>query len=103
MIVSAKKDYSWNPGTCTCEDSKYLKRIADTSVIMCDEITSVMDLVSTKMTNNISTNVTKNCHSKKIKISLCFAYSFFTDYITADNYYYLLSLCEARVKTKKYW
>ena len=23
IIVSAKKDYSWNPSTCTCENSKY--------------------------------------------------------------------------------
>ena len=28
-----KKDYSWNPRTCICENDKYLKSIADTSVI----------------------------------------------------------------------
>ena len=28
-----KKDYSWNPSTCICENSKYLKSNADTSVI----------------------------------------------------------------------
>ena len=55
-----KKGYSWNPSTCICENSKYLKIIADTSVIACDEIISVMDIVSTKMTNTIATNVTKN-------------------------------------------
>ena len=44
-----KKDYSWNPSTCICEDSKYLKSIADTPVIMCDKIISVMDIVSTKI------------------------------------------------------
>ena len=27
--VCKKKDYSWNPSTCICENSKYLK-IADT-------------------------------------------------------------------------
>ena len=43
---------------------KYLKSIADISVIACDESMSVMDIVSTKMTNNIATNATKNCHSK---------------------------------------
>ena len=26
-----------------------------------------MDIVSTKMTNTIATNVTKNCHSKKVR------------------------------------
>ena len=33
-----KKDYGWNPSTSICENSKYLKSIADTSVIVCDEI-----------------------------------------------------------------
>ena len=31
-----KKDYSWNPSTCICGNSKYLESIADTSVIECD-------------------------------------------------------------------
>ena len=33
-----KKDYSCNPNTCIYENSKYLKSIADTSVIAYDEI-----------------------------------------------------------------
>ena len=37
-----KKDYSWNPSTCLCENDKYLKSIADTSVIECDGIISVL-------------------------------------------------------------
>ena len=32
IIVSAK-NYSWNPRTCICENSKYQKSIDDTSVI----------------------------------------------------------------------
>ena len=40
-------------------------------MIECDEITTVMDIVSTKMTNTIETNVTItasiNCHSKKVR------------------------------------
>ena len=62
-----KKDYSWNPSTCICENSKYLKSISDTSVIACDKIISVMDIVLTKKTNTIATNVTKNCHSEKVR------------------------------------
>ena len=27
-MLSVKKNYSLNPSTCTCENSKYLKRIA---------------------------------------------------------------------------
>ena len=64
---TCKKDYSWNPSTCICEDSKYLKNCADTSVIEFDAIITVIDILSTKETNAIATNVTKNCHSKKSK------------------------------------
>ena len=46
-----QKDYSWNPSTCISENSKYLKSIADTSVIECDEIISIMDIASAKMTS----------------------------------------------------
>ena len=33
---SCKKDYSWNPSTGNCENSKYFTSISDTSVIECD-------------------------------------------------------------------
>ena len=56
-----------NPSTCICKNSQYLKSIADTLVIPCDEIIDTMDIVSTKMTNTIATNVTKNCHKKKVR------------------------------------
>ena len=40
-------------------------------MIKCDEIITVMDVVSTKMTNTIAANVTSsasiNCHCKKVK------------------------------------
>ena len=45
-----KKDYISNPSTCFCENSKYLKSIADTSVTECDEIVIVMDTIGTKKT-----------------------------------------------------
>ena len=48
---------------------KYSKSITDTSVIDCDEIIFVMDIVSTKNTNTIASNLTStasiNSHSKK--------------------------------------
>ena len=57
-----------NLSTCICENSKYLKSIADTSVISCEEIISVMDIiVSTKITNTTATNLRKDCHSKKLR------------------------------------
>ena len=53
------------------ENSKYLKSIADTSVINCDEVIPVVDIVPTKKTNTVATNVTSiasiNCHSKKVR------------------------------------
>ena len=64
---TCKKDYSWNPSTFVCENDKYLKFIANASVITCDEIISVMDIVSTKMTNNIATNVSLNFNDKKVR------------------------------------
>ena len=39
-----------------------------------------------------------NCHNKQVKDCYIFAYSFISDNITIDSYYYLLSLC----KTKKH-
>ena len=63
-----KKDYSWNSYTCICENGKYLKSIADTSVIPCDEIKYVMDIVSTNVAKTIPINVTNtvptNFHKK---------------------------------------
>ena len=42
---TCKKYYSWNSITCISDNSMYLKRITDTSVIAWDEIISVMDFV----------------------------------------------------------
>ena len=33
-----EKDYIWNLTTCSSQNGKYLARIMDDSVIMCDEI-----------------------------------------------------------------
>ena len=52
----AKKDYSWNPRTCICESGKYLKTIGDDLKIVCDKIIYVIDIVSTKMKNNMATS-----------------------------------------------
>ena len=97
-----EKDYSWNPSTCICENSKYSKSVADTSVTRGDEILIVVDNLSRKKKNTIATNVTStaliNCHSKRSKRLLYFTYSFISDHINIDNYYYVLSLC----KTKRY-
>ena len=45
-----KKSYSWNPSTCICENSRFLRSIADTSVTDCDKIIIVIDTIETKKT-----------------------------------------------------
>ena len=56
--------------TCICENRKSLESLADTSVTKCDEIGIVMNNLSTKKANAITTNVAStasiNCHSKKV-------------------------------------
>ena len=54
-------------------------------MITCDEIISVMNVLSMKMANTIATNVSINFDDKKRRYQI----------ITINNYYYLLSLCEA--------
>ena len=58
IFLKVKKDYSLNPSTCICENSKYLKSVFDTSVTKCDKIVFVTINLSTKKTNAITTNVT---------------------------------------------
>ena len=91
-----KNSYSWNPSAFIGDNSKYLKSIVDTSVIECDEIIFVMDILSTKMTNTIATNESIN-YSRKVKYKFdCYIlHSFISDHITVNNNYYLLSLCKA--------
>ena len=68
-----KKGNSWNPSTCICEKVKYLKRIDDTSMIECNEIVTVIDIVSTKMTDTIAKNAMStdsiSCRCKKVRDS----------------------------------
>ena len=40
---NCRKDYSWNPSRYTCENSKYLRSLVNTSMIACNEIIYVMD------------------------------------------------------------
>ena len=70
IIVSAKKDYSWNLSTYICENSKYLKSIADTLVIACDEIISAMDIISTSVTNTIGATVSIYSDDKKVRFKV---------------------------------
>ena len=67
-----KEGYSWNPSTCICENSIYLKSIADNSVILCDEI--IKDTDATNVTNTIPINVTSivsmNSDAQKVRYKM---------------------------------
>ena len=65
-----KKDYSWNPSRCICEKSRYLKSIFDDSVIVCNEIISIRNSISTNVTNTVSTNVTNTVSTNVENICL---------------------------------
>ena len=47
-----KKNYIWNPSTCSAENGKYLANIVDDSMIMCDEVIDSYN----EETKTISTN-----------------------------------------------
>ena len=57
MYHMCKKDYSWNPSICFCENSRHLKSFADNLAIVCDEVVHVMDNVSPNVTNTIPKNI----------------------------------------------
>ena len=61
---SCNKYYCWNPSTCICEKSKYLKHVADDSVIVYDEVINATDSVAINVTNAIPTKCDK-CYTKK--------------------------------------
>ena len=56
LISSVVKNYSWNLSMCIYKNSKDFKSI--TSVTESDEIITIMDVVSTEITNTIARNVT---------------------------------------------
>ena len=44
-----KKNYIWNPATCSCTNDKYVGSINHDSVIMCDETIKEIKAVPTKI------------------------------------------------------
>ena len=65
--MCAKKNYIWNPTTCSCENGKYLANIIDDSVITCDEI--IEDTKSIPTNFNEKTII---CEAKNLYILLTF-------------------------------
>ena len=59
-----QRDYSWNPSTWICGNSKYFKSTADTSVTECDEVIVFMDNVSRKKSKYYSNKCYGCCFDK---------------------------------------
>ena len=70
MYCICKKDYSWNPITCVCENRRYLQSIVDDLVIVCNEIISVTDSTSRNVTNTILANVMSSVSIKSEDIKV---------------------------------
>ena len=63
-----KKDYLWNPGTCSCENGRYLASIMDDWVMTCDKIFE-------EETKTVTTNFNEKnaiCKTKNVYILLAF-------------------------------
>ena len=74
IVAHAKKTILRILAHVFVRNDKYLKIIADTSVITCDEIISVMDIVSIKVINTIATNVTVKKEDIKLIAIFCTQY-----------------------------
>ena len=78
-LSKCKNDDSWNPSSCICKNSKYLKSIAHTSVTECNEIRTVMDTIAAKKKNiiaprkvnaiaiNVTSTASINFYSKNVR------------------------------------
>ena len=67
-----KRNYSCNPATCTCEKDEYFAITIDGPVITCDETVNAGDSGSTDVPINVTSNVVKSFHNKKVVIILLF-------------------------------
>ena len=73
-----KKFYFWNPGTCSCENCKYVRNIIGNSAVICDEIIDMTKPVPTKIIS------TKNVSTKSVSTKT------FPTKCTSTNFYILL-------------
>ena len=67
-----KKDYFWNPATCSCENGKHLASITNDSVITCDEIIEETKTIPTKTVPTNFNEKKVTCKTKNFYISLTF-------------------------------
>ena len=77
-VMYVKKDYIWNPGTCSCENGRYLASIMDDSVMTCDKIFE-------EETKTVATNFNEKSAICKTKMSIF--------YLLFINYHYIIDSC----------
>ena len=83
--IYIKKDYIWNPFTCSCQSGKYLASIIDNSVITCDEIIEEeIKTITTKFNEKNVIYKTKNIYILLIFILIT------VPLLTAVSIYYYL-------------
>ena len=92
-----KKNYVWDPATCSCENGKYLASIMDDSAITCDEIIESHDEdTEAKLydeTKTIPTNFNgkkATCKTQNFNILLAFLLITIGLLITVSIYCYLI-------------
>ena len=67
-VMYVKKDYIWHPGTCSCENGRYLASIMDDSVMTRDKFFE-------EETKTVTTNFNEKnaiCKTKNVYILLAF-------------------------------
>ena len=68
------KDVKVSVESIVCAKNRYLKSIVDNSVIVCNEIVSITDIVSTNVISsvpaNVTSNVSINSDNKKIRYKM---------------------------------
>ena len=67
-------------------------------MVTCDEIISVMDIVSTKMTNTIATNTSIDSDGNKLR----FIYIYIHTYIYIYIYIYIFYIIQCKIKRDNY-
>ena len=85
-----KKDYIWNPATCSCKNGKYLASIIDNSVITCNEVINTTKTFATKTIPTDSKEKKVNCKTKNVYIFLIDLLITIALLITFSIYYYLI-------------
>ena len=83
-----ENDFAWNPGTCSCENGKYLASIIDDSAINCHDAKWNDKGKSYDRTNFNENKVT--CKTQNSYISLAFSLITIALVIDVSNYCYLI-------------